>query len=53
MTKKVVNRGKRSKILSEVKLIENISKNRQSSLEINPVQPFVLLSHKLQDYEYE
>ena len=53
MTKKVVNRGKRSKILSEVKLIENISKNRQSSLEINSVQPFVLLSHKLQDYEYE
>ena len=53
MTKKVVNRGKRSKTLSEVKLIENISKNRQSSLEINPVQSFVLLSHKLQDYEYE
>ena len=53
MTKKVINRGKRSKTLSEVKLIENISKNPQSSPEINPVQPFVLLSHKLQDHEYE
>ena len=53
MTKKVINRGKRSKTLSEVKLIENISKNPQSSPEINPVQPFVLLSYKLQDHEYE
>ena len=53
MTKKVIDRGKRSKTLSEVKLIENISKIPQSSLEINPVQPFVLLSHKLQDHEYE
>ena len=26
-TKKVINRGKRSKTLSEVKLVKNISKN--------------------------
>ena len=32
--KKVVDRGKRSKRLSEVKSVENISKNLQSFLEI-------------------
>ena len=32
--KKVIDRGKRSKTLSEVKLIENISKNPQSFLEM-------------------
>ena len=36
--KKVINRGKRSKMLSEVKQIENISKNLQSFLEISAVQ---------------
>ena len=30
--------GKRSKTLSEVKPVENISKNLQSFLEISPVQ---------------
>ena len=40
---KVINRGKRSKILSEVKPVENISKNPQSFLEISPVQKEVLL----------
>ena len=35
--KKVANRGKRSKRLSELKLVENISKNPQSFLEISPV----------------
>ena len=35
---KVIDRGKRSKTLSEVKPVENISKNLQSFLEINPVQ---------------
>ena len=50
---KVIDRGKRSKILSEVKLVENISKNLQSFLEINPVQKEILLLHKLQDHVYE
>ena len=45
-TKKVINKGK-SKILSEIKPVENISKNLQNILEINPVQKEVLLSHKL------
>ena len=53
MTKKVINRGKRSKTLSEVKPVKNISKNLQSFLEISPVQKEVLLSHKLRDHAYE
>ena len=53
MTKKVINRGKRRKRLSEVKLVENINKNPQSFLEISPVQKEALLSHKLQDHAYE
>ena len=36
--KKVIDRGKRSKTLSEVKPVENISKNLQSFLEISLVQ---------------
>ena len=51
--KKVVDRGNKSKTLSEVKLVENISKNLQSFLEISPVQKEVLLSHKLRDHAYE
>ena len=51
--KKVINRGKRSKTLSEVKTVENISKNLQSFLEIRPVQKNVLLSHKLRAHPYE
>ena len=51
--KKVIDRGKRSKALSEVKPIESISKNPQSFLETNPVQKEVLLSYKLQDHSYE
>ena len=51
--KKVINRGKRNKTLSEVKLIENISKNPQSFLEITPMQKEVLLSHKLEDHAHE
>ena len=53
MTKKVIDRGKRSKTLSEVKPVENISKNLQSFLEISPVQKEDLLSHKLRDHAYE
>ena len=45
-TKKVIDRGKRSKTLIEVKPVENISKNLQSFLEISPVQKEVLPSHK-------
>ena len=46
--KNVVNRGKRSKTLSEIKPAENISKSPESFLEISQVQKEVLLSHKLQ-----
>ena len=52
-TKKVIDGGKRSKTLSEVKPVKNINKNLQSFLEISPVQKEVLLSHKLQDHAYE
>ena len=51
--KKVIDRGKRSNTLSEVKLIKNISKKPQSFLEISPVQKEALFSHKLQDHAYE
>ena len=51
--KKVIDRGKKSKTLSEVKPAENISKNLQSFLEISPVQKEVFLSHKLQDHAYK
>ena len=50
---KVIDRGKRSKTLSEVKPVENISQNPQSFLEISPVQKEVLPSHKLEDHAYE
>ena len=50
---KVIDRGRRSKTLSEVKSVENISKNPQSFLEISPMQKEVLSSHKLQDHAYE
>ena len=43
--KKVIDRGKRSKTLSEVKPVENINKNLQSFLEISPVQKEVLHTH--------
>ena len=51
--KKVINSGKRSKILSKVKPVENISKNLQSFLKISPMQKGVLPSHKLRDHAYE
>ena len=50
---KTVDRGKRNKTLSEVKPLENISKNLQSFLEISPMQKEVLPSHNLQDHAYE
>ena len=49
--RKVIDRGKRSKTLSEVKLVENIHKNPQSFLEISNMQKKVLPSHKLQDHD--
>ena len=50
--KKVIDRGKKNKTLSEVKPVENRSKKLQSFLEISPVQKEVLLSHEQQDYTY-
>ena len=52
MTKKMIDRGRRKK-MSEVKLVEKVSKNLQSFLEISPAQKEVLLSHKLQDHADE
>ena len=49
----MIDRGKRSKTLSEVKPVENIGKNLQSFLEISPEQKEVLLSRKLRDHAYE
>ena len=46
----MIERGKRSKTLSEVKPVENIRKNLQSFLEISPMQKEVLPSHNLQDH---
>ena len=50
--KKVIDRGKRSMTLSEVKPVKNVNKNLQSFLEISPVQNEVL-SYKLGDHAYE
>ena len=49
----MIDKGKRSKTLSEVKPVENINKNLQKFLEIRFVQKEVLLSHKLRDHAYE
>ena len=49
--KKVINRGKRSKTLTEVKPVKNII--IRSFLLINPVQKEDLPSHKLQGNAYE
>ena len=51
--KKVIDRGKRRKTLSEVKPVKNIRKNLQSILQISLLQKEVLLQHKLQDHAYE
>ena len=47
----MIDRGKRSKTLSEVKPVKNISRKR--FLEIRPVEKEVLLSHTLRDHAYE
>ena len=51
----MIDRGKTSSALSEVKPIKNISKNLQSFPELSPVpvQKEVLPSYKLQDHAYE
>ena len=41
--KKLINRRKGSKTMSEVNPVENISKNLQSFLEISPAQKEVIL----------
>ena len=51
--KKVIDKGKRSKTPSEVKPIENTSKNLHIFSVISLVQKEVLPSDKLQDHEYE
>ena len=51
--KKVIDTGKRSKTMNEVKPVKNINKNPRSLLEIIPMQMEVLLSHKLQDHANE
>ena len=49
----MIDREKRSKILSPGKVVENISKNPQGFLETSPVRKEILLSNKLQDHAYE
>ena len=51
--KNVIDRGKRSKPLSEVKPVKNISKNLQCFLEKSHMQNEVFPSHKLRDHAYE
>ena len=41
-TKKVIDRGKRSKTLSEGEPVEKVSKNQQSFLEISPMRKELL-----------
>ena len=49
----MINRGERTKTLSEVKPVKNINKNLKSFLDVSLVQKEVLLSNKLQDHTYE
>ena len=51
--KEVIDRGKRSKTMSEAKPVENVSKNAQSFLAISSMQQEVLCSYKLQGHAYE
>ena len=46
----MIDKGKRSRTMSEVKPVENISKNLQSFLDKSPMQREVLISHKLRDH---
>ena len=50
LTKKVADRGKRSKVLlSNIKPVKNISKNLQSFLEIGCLQKEDLSSHRIKE----
>ena len=49
----MIDRGKRSYTLSEVKPVKNINKNLQSFLEISPAQKEFLLSHKQHNHAYD
>ena len=51
--KKLIDTGKRSKTLNEVKPVEITNKNLQGFPEISPVQKEFPPSHKLQDHAYE
>ena len=51
--KKKINRGKRTKTLSEVEAVGNICKNLESFLEISLTQKEVFLSYTLQDHKNE
>ena len=51
--KTVIDGGKRSKILNEVKPVENIRKNPQILLQIIPRQNDALPLHKPQDRAYK
>ena len=53
MRKKLIDRGKKSTALNEVKPVESISKNLQSFQEISLEQKEVFLSHKLRDHVCE
>ena len=46
----MIDSGKRSKALNEVKPVKNISNNLQSFWEVSPMQNEVLPSHKQQDH---
>ena len=51
--KKVINWGKRNKILNEEETAKNINKDSQKFLELGLVQNEFLLSYKLQGNAYE
>ena len=51
--KESLDRGQRSKTMTQVKPVKNISQILQSFLEIIPMEKEELPSHKLEDRAYE
>ena len=51
--KKMIDRAKRCKTLSQVEQVKSTSKNLENFLEIPHVQKEALPSHKLRDHAYE
>ena len=49
----MIDRGKESKTLNEIKLVENVNESLRSFLEIRYMQKEVLTSLKLQGHEHE